>query len=195
MWLAFCPMPTNRNVRSVAAAGLALLLTVALLAACPRHEVDHSTAQFDTATVAADIPPPMPHGTTPPDALAERAEALRASRSRTAAVDAQAAADARAILAAAAARPARRRAADTMAMQAGGDFWRRLANCEAHDGTGGNGGGYFQFAPSTARAVGYHAGMTYDQQVLLAQEWARRIHPREGTTSGWPHCWWVALGG
>jgi hypothetical protein len=68
------------------------------------------------------------------------------------------------------------------------DFWRRLANCESRDGRGGNGGGFFQMV-----GHGYRPGLSYDQQVALAQAWAAKIHPREGTTAGWPHCWWVAL--
>jgi hypothetical protein len=69
-------------------------------------------------------------------------------------------------------------------------FWRRLANCESSTGTGGNGGGYFQMV-----GHGYHSGLSYDEQLVLAQAWAAKIHPREGTTAGWPHCWWVALAG
>lgn len=75
-------------------------------------------------------------------------------------------------------------------------FWRRLANCENADGDGdGNGGGYFQFGPDTARKVGYRPGMSYDEQVVLAERWLAMIGgpSRGGTRSGWPVCWWRAL--
>src|SRR5436190_12122991 len=74
-------------------------------------------------------------------------------------------------------------------------FWRRLADCESQSGTGGNGGGYFQFSVDTAAKVGYHSGQSYGTQLAEAKDWGRRIHPREGSKSGWPHCWWVALNG
>lgn len=77
-------------------------------------------------------------------------------------------------------------------------FWQRLSlGCESSTGDNGNGGGYFQFSPGTAKAVGYHPGMTWDQQRALADNWLARIGgpARGGTTSGWPHCWWVALRG
>lgn len=77
----------------------------------------------------------------------------------------------------------------------GGDFWRRLANCESADGHSGTYIGYFQFSRDTAKKVGITGSESYDTQVAAAQKWASIIHPREGTTAGWPHCWWVALRG
>lgn len=74
------------------------------------------------------------------------------------------------------------------------DFWRRLANCESADGRSGAFIGYFQFSPDTARKVGIDGSESYEEQRAAAQDWASRIHPNEGTSSGWPHCWWVALG-
>ena len=77
-------------------------------------------------------------------------------------------------------------------------FWRRLANCENADGDNdGNGGGYFQFSPDTARKVGYRPGASYEAQVGMAQRWLSMIGgPKNGgSRSGWPHCWWVALRG
>lgn len=195
-------MPTNRNARSVAAALLSMVLTVVLLAACPSRERDHSTALFDTAAAA----PPMAPGTVPPDALAERAMAMRASRSRVAEADAAAERERQAILAAAATRAAEQQRIAQQKLQAprplapavmDAAFWRRLANCESADGTGGNGGGYFQFSPDTARKVGYRPGLSYETQRAMAEEWLGRIGgPRNGGgRSGWPHCWWVALRG
>lgn len=76
----------------------------------------------------------------------------------------------------------------------GGDFWRELANCECASGhCGGPHVGYFQLSPDTAAKVGIDGSEDYDTQRDAAIEWARRIHPNEGTRSGWPHCWWVAL--
>lgn len=75
-------------------------------------------------------------------------------------------------------------------------FWKRLSNCESSTGAGGNGGGYFQFSPDTAKRVGYHAGMSYGEQLSLAKKWLSMIGlSNGGTTSGWPHCWWVAKRG
>lgn len=73
------------------------------------------------------------------------------------------------------------------------DFWRRLANCENPSGNAP--GGYFQFMGSTRRKVGWHPGLSYEEQRRMAIFWAMQIHPREGTKAGWPHCWWVALKG
>lgn len=195
-------MPTNRNLRSVAAALLSLAMTVLLMAACPRSEVDHSSALGDPF----DVPPTMAPGPAPPDPYEERRIAVRASRDRASAARAAAEAERIAVLRAAEARAleAQRRAeallkAERPAAAAVMDaaFWRRLANCESADGTGGNGGGFFQFSPDTARKVGYRPGMSYGQQVALAEEWLRRIGgpSRGGSRSGWPHCWWVALRG
>lgn len=80
------------------------------------------------------------------------------------------------------------------AVQTGDDaFWRRLANCECESGRcGGAHVSFFQFSRDTARKVGIDGSESYEDQRAAAQEWARRIHPREGTTAGWPHCWWVA---
>lgn len=72
-------------------------------------------------------------------------------------------------------------------------FWRRLANCESANGTGGNGGGYFQFSPDTARRVGYRPGMSYEEQRALAVKWLGMINGRGGSRSGWPVCWWRAV--
>ena len=44
----------------------------------------------------------------------------------------------------------------------------------------------------TAAKVGIDGSEPYEEQRAAAQEWARRIHPREATTAGWPHCWNVA---
>lgn len=74
-------------------------------------------------------------------------------------------------------------------------FWRRLADCESSTGRGGNGGGYFQFSPDTAAKVGIDGSESYEDQRAAAITWAALIHPNEGTRSGWPHCWWVALAG
>lgn len=184
---------------------VALVLMLPMLAACPRHDIDHSTAAatFDTAVV----PPTMAPGPAPEDLGKERSFALRASRSRAREADAAAAAEARRILEA-----AQRRALEQQRIAAAklaaerpqapavmdGAFWRRLANCENADGDGdGNGGGYFQFSPDTAKKVGYRPGMSYETQVALAEKWLGMIGgPRNGGgRSGWPHCWWVALRG
>lgn len=74
-------------------------------------------------------------------------------------------------------------------------FWRRLSSCESSTGRGGNGGGYFQFSGDTASKVGYHAGLSYEQQRALAVKWLGMIHGAGGSRSGWPHCWWVARSG
>jgi hypothetical protein len=72
------------------------------------------------------------------------------------------------------------------------DFWRRLANCENPNGDAP--GGYFQFMGSTRSKVGWSPDQSYEQQRSEAIWWAQQIHPREGTSTGWPQCWWVALG-
>jgi len=75
------------------------------------------------------------------------------------------------------------------------DFWRRLANCECASGhCGGPYVGYFQFSRDTAAKVGIDGSESYEEQRAAAQAWAQRIHPREGTSSGWPVCWWKAQG-
>lgn len=74
-----------------------------------------------------------------------------------------------------------------------GDFWRRLANCENPSGNAP--GGYFQFMGSTRDRVGWAPGQSYEQQKAEAIWWAQQIHPNEGTSAGWPNCWWVALRG
>jgi hypothetical protein len=72
-------------------------------------------------------------------------------------------------------------------------FWRRLADCECASGRcGGPHIGWFQFSRDTAIKVGIDGSESYDEQRAAAMEWARRIHPREATTAGWPHCWKVA---
>jgi hypothetical protein len=72
-------------------------------------------------------------------------------------------------------------------------FWRRLADCECASGAcGGAHVSYFQFSRDTARKVGIDGSEPYEEQRAAAQEWARRIHPNEGTRSGWPVCWWRA---
>lgn len=71
---------------------------------------------------------------------------------------------------------------------AGHDFWWRLGNCESENGrTSAN---IFQLV-----GHGYQPGQSYQQQLQEAQAWAAKIHPKEGTTLGWPNCWWVALRG
>lgn len=73
-------------------------------------------------------------------------------------------------------------------------FWRRLADCENRNGDDDD--GYFQFTdPDTARKAGYVRGSSYEEQKKAAIRWAHMIHPNEGTTAGWPNCWWVALRG
>lgn len=195
-------MPTNRNLRSVAAALMAMAMTVLLLAACPRADVDHSSALGDPFDVPATIAP----GPAAEDLGKERSHAVRASRSRER--DAAAARNAAAI----ARLEQAKRDAEKIQRQAAavieaprpvapavmdGAFWRRLANCESADGNGGNGGGFFQFSPDTARKVGYRPGMSYETQRGLAESWLARIGgpSKGGTRSGWPHCWWVALRG
>jgi hypothetical protein len=96
--------------------------------------------------------------------------------------------------------PARQRASRSAAPVAapsavpGGDFWRRLANCESSDGRSGTYLGYFQFSRDTAAKVGYRAGMSYEEQRALAIKWLGMIGGRGGSTSGWPVCWWRAGG-
>lgn len=70
-------------------------------------------------------------------------------------------------------------------------FWKNLSLCE--NATGLAPGGYFQFMGSTRAKVGWNSDQSYEQQRAEAIWWAAQIHPREGTKSGWPHCWWVAL--
>lgn len=72
-------------------------------------------------------------------------------------------------------------------------FWRRLADCENPRGDAP--GGYFQFMGSTRDKVGWKPGLSYEQQRAMAISWASQIHPNEGTTAGWPVCWWRALKG
>lgn len=74
----------------------------------------------------------------------------------------------------------------------GDDFWYRLAMCES--GAGASSPNIFQFMGGTAEKVGYYPGATYAEQRAMAQDWAARIHPREGTSAGWPVCWWRAGG-
>jgi hypothetical protein len=74
-------------------------------------------------------------------------------------------------------------------------FWARLGpGCESSTGTGGNGGGFFQFSPDTAKRVGYHAGLSYEDQRALAVKWLGMIGGRGGSRAGWPVCWWIAGG-
>lgn len=74
-------------------------------------------------------------------------------------------------------------------------FWARLGpGCESSTGTGGNGGGFFQFSPDTAKRVGYHAGLSYEEQRTLAVKWLGMIGGRGGSRAGWPVCWWRAGG-
>lgn len=74
----------------------------------------------------------------------------------------------------------------------GDDFWFRLAMCES--GAGASSPNVFQFMGGTAEKVGYYAGASYEAQRAMAIDWAARIHPREGSTAGWPVCWWEAGG-
>lgn len=195
-------MPPHRRLSSVAAALVSLAATVALLAACPRGDVDHSSALAGPVpTLALSTEP------SPPDPLAEHAEALRASRGRQLAVAAQEEADARAILEQARTRALEQQRLAEQKLNAArplpapvmdAAFWRRLGpGCESSTGTGGNGGGYFQFAPGTARKVGYFPGATYDQQQAMAERWLAMIGgpAHGGGRSGWPTCWWRALRG
>ena len=71
----------------------------------------------------------------------------------------------------------------------GNDFWRALAICESSL-TDPN---YFQFEGGTGAKAGYVPGSSYEAQKAAAQRWAAIIHPNEGTSAGWPNCWWVAL--
>lgn len=72
-------------------------------------------------------------------------------------------------------------------------FWRRLADCECASGhCGGGHVGWFQFSADTAAKVGIDGSEGYEEQRAAAIVWAARIHPRENTRSGWPHCWDVA---
>lgn len=82
------------------------------------------------------------------------------------------------------------RATQLAPVRHGEDFWYRLAMCESSL-TDPN---YFQFMGGTAEKVGYYPGASYAEQVAMAQDWAARIHPREGTSAGWPVCWWTAGG-
>ncbi len=74
----------------------------------------------------------------------------------------------------------------------GDDFWWRLARCESRNGELSD--NQFQFQGGTAEKVGYYPGASYEAQRAMAIDWAARIHPREGTTAGWPVCWWTAGG-
>lgn len=196
-------MPTNRNLRSVASAPMALAMTVLLLAACPGEDHELNAARFDTASAPA---PSMAPGTAPPDPLEERAIAMRASRSRSAAADAAAEAERLRILQAARDRALEQQRIAQQKLQAqrplapavmDAAFWRRLANCESPDGRSGTYLGYFQFSRDTARKVGWFDGATYEQQRAMAERWLAMIGgpSRGGGRSGWPHCWWVALRG
>lgn len=196
-------MPTNRTLRSVAAAVLSLLLTVGLLAACPAEDHDLNAARFDTAAAPA---PSMAPGPAPMNPHDERALAQRASRSRVEAAEAAAAAERQRILAEAAARAEQQRRIAEQKLRAerplppavmDAAFWRRLANCESPDGRSGRYLGFFQFSRDTARKVGWFDGASYEQQQAMAERWLAMIGgpSRGGTRSGWPHCWWVALRG
>jgi hypothetical protein len=82
-------------------------------------------------------------------------------------------------------------ASSTTSNSSGRDFWWWLANCESENGrTSDN---QFQFMGGTERAVGYYYGAPYEEQRAMAIWWASQIPGQEGTTAGWPHCWWVAL--
>lgn len=72
------------------------------------------------------------------------------------------------------------------------DFWYRLATCESGNGRGS--ANQFQFMGGTAEKVGYYPGASYEEQRAMAIDWASRIHPNEGTSAGWPECWWRAGG-
>lgn len=79
--------------------------------------------------------------------------------------------------------------------EASGDFWERLSHCESPTGRSGQFVGYFQFSRDTAKKVGIRGSETYEVQKAAAIRWAAIIHPREGTSAGWPRCWWAALRG
>ncbi len=74
-----------------------------------------------------------------------------------------------------------------------GDFWYRLATCESRNGALSP--NQFQFMGGTAEKVGYYDGASYEAQRAMAIDWAARIHPNEGTSAGWPVCWWTARAG
>lgn len=181
---------------------MALALAVLLLGACPRRDVDHSTAMPLVETAVA-----MPPGTNPPGPELEHRDAMRASRSRSAEVDAAEAAEARRILEAAAARALAAQhqaealmAASTPAPPAVMDaaFWRRLANCECASGhCGGHYIGWFQLSHDTAAKVGIDGSEDYETQRAAAERWLGMIGgpSHGGTRSGWPTCWWRALRG
>lgn len=77
----------------------------------------------------------------------------------------------------------------------GGDFWRRLANCECASGhCHGPYVGYFQFSHDTAAKVGIDGSESYEEQLAAAQRWLGMIGGRGGSRSGWPVCWWKAGG-
>lgn len=197
-------MPTNRNLRSVAAALLSVALTVLLLAACPAE--DH---ELNASRPAGAVLPPGPREEV-------RLEAQALERARLAELAAQAKAeegawvvDLEAIERAMtppttrpapprvvehAAPPRASRASAPARMDAA--FWLRLSKgCECRTGDCANSGGYFQFKGSTARKVGYRPGMSYEEQRALAEKWLGMIGGNGGGSSGWPHCWWVALRG
>ncbi len=184
-------MPTNRNLRSVAAALLSLAMALVLLAACPAEDHDLNAARFDTAAVA----PTMAPGTAPPGPDLERRDSMRASRSRSAAVDAAAAAERRRILEAAKAKAeaAQREAAVALAPRpaATGDVWWALGNCESGNnprsvGGGGRFFGAFQFTLGTWHGIGESGNPVdypYDHQLAAA----KRLQARSGWGQ-WPRC-------
>lgn len=70
-------------------------------------------------------------------------------------------------------------------------FWYRLRLCESEDGaTSSN---LYQLMGGTDVKMGIDGSEPEWEQTAAAQRWAALIHPNEGTSAGWPVCWWVAL--
>lgn len=71
------------------------------------------------------------------------------------------------------------------------DFWYQLRLCESRDGAMSS--NLYQFMGGTGEKMGIDGSEPEWEQTAAAQRWAALIHPNEGTTAGWPECWWVAL--
>lgn len=85
--------------------------------------------------------------------------------------------------------------APAAAAPTGDDFWIRLATCES--GLGQTSPNLFQLSPDTAAKVGITGTEPYSVQLAAAQRWAAILEAQgtdPGSRSGWPECWWVALG-
>lgn len=139
-------------------------------------------------TIAA---PTIAPGPAPPDPIEERNVALRASRARTAASEAER----RRILAEAVARAERiaAAAAEKLARPVAipADVWAALARCESGGnpravGGGGRYFGAFQFTPAAWRdggGTGHPLDHDYGTQLAVAQ----RLQAKRGWGQ-WPHC-------